>query len=79
MVTAGIKHNFRVGQYFWSLNCLEDMVFQIVNITPKRIVAKHVGKMEGRKVFFHGDNYSVSNFRPQNIFLVDFPVNPRGK
>ena len=79
MVTAGIKHDFLKGQYIWSLNCLEDMVFQIVNITPKRIVAKHVGKMEGRKVFFHGDNYSVSNFRPQHIFLVDFPVNPRGK
>lgn len=79
MITAGIEHNLRKGQYFWSLNCLDDMVFQIVNITPKRIVAKHVGCMEGRKVYFHGDNYSVSNFRPQNVFLLDFPVNNKGE
>lgn len=74
MITDGIQHNFRKGQYIWSLNCLDDMVFQIDNITSKRIVAKHVGYMDGRKVHFHGDNYSASNFRPQNIFLVDFPV-----
>ena len=74
MITAGIKHNFHKGQYIWSLNCLEDMVFEIVNITPKRIVAKHVGYMDGRKVNFNNANYAVSNFRPQHIFELDFPV-----
>ena len=74
MITAGIKHNFRKGQYIWSLNCLEDMVFEIVKITANRSVAKHVGWMDGRKVNFHNANYAVSNFRPSNIFELDFPV-----
>ena len=39
-----------------------------------RIVAKHVGWMDGRKVNFHNANYAVSNFRPSNIFELDFPV-----
>jgi len=78
MNTNNIQHNLRAGQLVWNINGLEDRVYEISKVTPKRIVCKDVGWIGESGVRFHGANYAVSTCTPENWFLVE-PHLIRGK
>jgi len=78
MNTNNIQHNLRAGQLVWNINGLEDRVYEISKVTPKRIVCKDVGWIGESGVRFHGANYAVSTCTPENLFLVE-PHLIRGK
>lgn len=71
--TNGIKHNFVKGEWVWCVSCpaYEWHVFEIVNITDKRIVCKDIGFVGSHGAVLHHMNYDLKNFSPENLFRWD--------
>lgn len=63
-ITNNIKHNLRIGNKVWSLSygVESQIIFEIVNITSKRIVCKEISSK--------GKNLALSNHCPSNLFAV---------
>lgn len=63
-ITNGIKHNLKIGDRVWSLSygVESQIIFEIVNMTSKRIVCKEISNK--------GKNLALSNHCPSNLFKV---------
>jgi hypothetical protein len=65
MITNGIKHNLKIGQKVWSLNCTCGQEYIIVRFTEKRVVCREINTAN------NGKTHALSSHCPSNLFLVE--------